>query len=179
MDKEACPHIPRAAPLVFNHNFQVQPITHCCKISSANVWGPPERIICFICYWSSDWYKWKAKKKKTLHSEFHVHHFKKPNSIKLWWFYLTFFLNPKQKELQVLSDSKTIFKSDKVQSSVLEGFMSMTRSDEMDMKMVESCIKKDCWELIKKECNSFYVVPASSKLKKKRKRKWSNNISFK
>ena len=64
----------------------------------------------------------KKKKKKTPHSEFHVHHLQESNPIKIWWFYWTFFLNPKHKELQVLSASKTIFKSEKVQSSVLEGF---------------------------------------------------------
>ena len=64
----------------------------------------------------------KKKKKKTPHTEFHVHHLQESNPIKIWWFYWTFFLNPKHKELQVLSASKTIFKSEKVQSSVLEGF---------------------------------------------------------
>ena len=56
----------------------------------------------------------QKKNKKTLHSEFHVHHLQESNPIKIWWFYLTFFLNPKHKELRVLSASKTIFKSDKV-----------------------------------------------------------------
>ena len=64
----------------------------------------------------------RQKKKKTPHSEFHVHHLQESNPIKILWFYWTFFLNPKHKELQVLSASKTIFKSEKVQSSVLEGF---------------------------------------------------------